>query len=102
MDYYSVKDRLLSIPRDFHQYGYENEHDFTSALHRLHSRWAGWTGTEVGRRNGFIQLRFVGVYGDVSIAWIPEFMLERVPEPIGSKHEDDSTEELLNEMFRFD
>lgn len=101
MDYYSVKDRLQSVPRDFHQWGYENEHDFASALHRLHSRWAGWTGTEVGRRNGFIQMRFVGVYGDVSHVWLPDFMLERVPEPLGGTQGDDSTEEILNEIFRF-
>lgn len=98
---YRVKDSLSFIPRDFHQFGYENENDFSSALHRLHGRWRGWTGIEVGRRNGFIRLRFVGIYGDVSNVWLPDFMLERVPEPIGGS-DDDNTEELLNDIFGFD
>lgn len=108
---YHVKEKWVSkpcncrnefaTPRDHHQYGYETEHDFSAALHRLHSRWSGWTGTEIGRRNGFIRLRFVGVYGDVSNVWLPDFMLERVPEPMDDTS-GDSTEELLDEIFKFD
>jgi len=100
--YYRVKERLLDIPRDYHQYGYETEIDFSDALYRLHGKWKGQTGEQVSTRNGFRRLRFTGVYGDSSSAWIPDFMLERVPSYIDDNEEADSMEELLDKAFGFD
>lgn len=97
-----VKEKLSDIPRDHHWYGYENEYDFSRDLRRLHARWKGKTGEKIGEKHGFARIRFVGQYGDASCSWIPDFMLERVPEPLREVGDGDDMEELLDDIYGFD
>ena len=100
--YYRVVEHLRNIPRDQHQYGYENEVDFSAAIHRLHRKWKGQAGEQVAVRFGFRRLRFTGLDGDSRSAWIPDFMLERVPPPLEDDGDGVGMEELLDDVFGFD
>ena len=102
--FYKVKDVIRKIPRDFHSFGYEDEHSFSKALHALHSKWAGLLGECINERNGFLCLRFRNIYRKYEDAWIPAFMLDRKPNPSGEiqDRERKALEEVLNSAFGFD
>lgn len=101
--FYRIKKKLQDIPRDFHEWGYEDEHTFLSGLHALHALWKGLTGRCIEERHRFRRLRFRNVYGGYEEAWLPDFMLEAAPDPGELKGKGtSSTEDLLNKAFGMD
>lgn len=100
--YYRVKKKLKlqDIPKDFHEWGYEDENTFLSGLNALHTLWKGWTGRCLEDLHRFRRLRFRNAYGGYEEAWLPDFMLEATPDPEGLRGKDKSNvEDLLNRTF---
>lgn len=89
----------ISADNSYHNYGYENPHDFLVAVTSLHARYHGYIGEAVADRHGFIQLRFDDIEAHPKV-WFPRFMLQPAPAPLPPE-EEDPTEQLLNEIWGF-
>lgn len=83
--YFRVRNSLRGIipSTQHHLFGFETEDMFLSAIHRIHEKWAGMSGECMEQRHDGkdLRIRFRNIYRHYEDAWIPDFMLVRIPDP---------------------
>lgn len=88
-------------------HGYEHRYDFYHAVSIIVARWHDRVGEAIGKRNGFLLLRFNDTPGGKpDEAWIPEYLLQPVSIPVYARDNNStSSSEITDEInysFGFD
>ena len=100
--FYKVIDKIKSLPRNFHDYGYETEDQLHTAICRLQEKWKGCSGECVGRKHGFLRLRIRNIYHGHDDVWFPSILVLATPPPSAKVRRETNIEEELDQAFGFD